>query len=360
MKTQALLSQYPMGDLSLKNRVVMAPMTRNRANDGNVPHDLNAKYYAQRASAGLIITEASQISPQGVGYPFTPGIHSSEQVEGWKKVTQAVHNKGGLIFLQLWHVGRISHPSYHDGELPVSASAIKADGQAFTLEGMKDFVVPRALDMDEIPGIVEDYKIGAKNAKAAGFDGVEIHGANGYLIDQFLEDCTNHRTDAYGGSVENRARFLFEILDAVLEVWDSKRVGLRLSPSGTFNSMGDSDPSKLFGYVIERLNSYELAYLHLLGPLAPIEDHPQLIEDVVGYYGKMYKGCRMVNGGYTRESGNQVITEGKAELVSYGKSFLANPDLPRRFEMHAELNMPDEATFYGGGAKGYTDYTTWE
>jgi N-ethylmaleimide reductase len=262
-----LFTPVQLGAYELPNRIVMAPLTRNRAGEGNVPHSLNVLYYQQRASAGLIITEASQISPQGIGYPATPGIHSTEQISGWQQVTQAVHQKGGRIFLQLWHVGRISHPSLQpDGALPVAPSAIQPQGDAMTYEGMQPFVTPRALELDEIAGIVDQYRQAAKNAQEAGFDGVEVHGANGYLLDQFLRDGSNHRADAYGGSVENRARLLLEVTQAVVDVWGADRVGVRLSPSSTFNDMDDSDPRATFGYAIQALNALNLAYLHLLEP----------------------------------------------------------------------------------------------
>ncbi len=246
MSKQPLLETFRLGDLNLKNRMVMAPMTRNRAGEGNVQREMNATYYRQRSSAGLIVTEASQVAPHGQGYPYTPGIHNPEQVEGWKKVTQAVHEEEGKIFLQLWHVGRISHPDFHQGKLPLAPSALKPEGQVYTFEGLKDFVTPRALETREIPDMIADYRNGARLAREAGFDGVEIHGANGYLIDQFLQDISNKRTDMYGGSIENRTRFLLEVVQAILEEWPSNRVGLRLSPSGEFNTMGDSHSRELF------------------------------------------------------------------------------------------------------------------
>jgi N-ethylmaleimide reductase len=356
MTKNRLLSTFSITDLDLKNRMVMAPMTRNRAGEGNVPTDLMANYYEQRSGAGLIITEASQISPQGMGYPATPGIYSQEQVRGWKKVTDKVHNAGGKIFIQLWHVGRISHPDFHEGDLPVAPSAIKPAGQAFTYEGLKDFVEPRELELSEVKDIVEDFKNAAKNAMEAGFDGIEIHAANGYLIDQFLVDKTNHRKDKYGGSIENRARFLFEVVDAVSEVWSNDRVGVRLSPSGLFNDMGDSNPTEIFKYVIEKLNAYKLSYLHLIEPLMPVDEHPQLLKDVSSYYGKLYNGVRMINGGFTKDSGNNAIENGVTELVSFGVPYLANPDLEKRFEVNAELNTANQETFYGGTEVGYTDY----
>ncbi|WP_026731708.1 alkene reductase [Fischerella sp. PCC 9605] len=355
-----LLSSYKMDDLELPNRIVMAPLTRNRAGEGNVPHELNAEYYAQRASAGLIITEATQVSPQGQGYPYTPGIHSPEQVAGWRLVTDAVHQQGGRIFLQLWHVGRISHPDLQpDGALPVAPSAITPKGEAATYEGMKPFVTPRALETSEIPGIVEQYRQGAENALAAGFDGVEIHGANGYLIDQFLRDGTNQRTDEYGGSIENRTRFLVEVTEAVTGVWSAKRVGVRLSPSGTFNDMHDSNPLETFGYAAQALNQFDLAYLHIYEATEADIRHGAIVVPT-SHIRQRYKGTLMVNGDYTLEKGNAVLATGEADLVSFGKLFIANPDLPRRFALNAPLNQPDPSTFYGGGEKGYTDYPTLE
>jgi N-ethylmaleimide reductase len=340
----------------------MAPLTRNRASEGNVPTELNATYYAQRASAGLIVTEASQISPQGIGYPATPGIHSAEQVEGWKKVAQAVHDKGGRIFLQLWHVGRISHPSLQpNGELPVAPSAIAPQGMASTYTGEQPFVTPRALELSEIPGIVEDYRNGAENALTAGFDGVEVHGANGYLIDQFLQDGSNQRTDEYGGSIENRARLLMEVLEAVIGVWGSDRVGLRLSPTGTFNDMHDSDPAALFSYVVKELNQFNLAYLHLIEPRWENPEVRDKSKDLgAHFFRSIYEGKIVSAGGYTRETGNAVLEAGDADLIAYGRWFISNPDLPKRFELNADLNSYDRNTFYGGDGKGYTDYPVLE
>lgn len=357
-----LLSPVQLGPYTLPNRLVMAPLTRNRAGDGNVPRELNATYYTQRASAGLIITEATQISPDGQGYPCTPGIHSSEQIEGWRLVTDAVHAKGGHIFLQLWHVGRISHPSLQPGgALPVAPSAIAAEGEASTFSGPQPYVTPRALETAEIAGIVENYRLAAQNAKAAGFDGVEIHGANGYLIDQFLEDGTNHRTDNYGGSIENRARFLMEIVEAVTSVWDANKVGVRLSPAGTFNSMSDSNPKALFSYVAETLNRYGLAYLHLVEPRADesysSQEEPELS---CKYFRSIYKGTIISAGGYDRELAEETIAAGNADLIAFGRFYIANPDLAKRFALNAPLNPYDRFTFYGGDEKGYTDYPTLE
>ncbi|MGH8651822.1 MAG: alkene reductase [Gammaproteobacteria bacterium] len=353
-----LFTPLRLGPYVVPNRVVMAPLTRNRAGPGNVPQAMNARYYAQRASAGLIITEATQISPQGVGYPDTPGIHNAAQVAGWRNVTQAVHQRGGRIFLQLWHVGRISHPSLQpDGALPVAPSAIKPAGEAYTYEGLKPFVTPRALDIAEIPGIVDQYRTAAHYALAAGFDGVEIHAANGYLIDQFLRDGTNHRTDRYGGSVENRARFLFEAVEAVIGVWGPGRVGVRLSPLSAFNDMVDSNPEALFGYVAERLGDYPLADLHVIETEEEHDVQPAAGLDF-GRLRRRYRGLYMANGGYAYERATAALRADSADLVSFGRLFLANPDLPERFCRNAPLNTPDPATFYEGDARGYTDYPT--
>ncbi len=354
-----LFSPYKLGNLELPNRMVMAPLTRNRAGEGNVPGTLNVTYYVQRASAGLIIAEATQVSPQGLGYPSTPGIHSPEQVAGWKLVTDAVHQHGGRIFLQLWHVGRISHPDLQpDGALPVAPSAIAPKGQAATYEGMKPFVTPRALETSEIPEIVEQYRQGAENALAAGFDGVEIHAANGYLLDQFLRDGTNERTDEYGGSLENRTRLLLEVTEAVTGVWGAERVGVRLSPSGTFNDMHDSDPLATFGYTTEALNRFGLAYLHIIEVNEADLRHGGT-EVPTRHLRDRFTGTLMVNGGYDRDRGNAVLANGEADLVSFGTLFLANPDLPQRFALNVPLNQPDIASFYGGSEKGYTDYPFW-
>ncbi|OLP15551.1 alkene reductase [Leptolyngbya sp. 'hensonii'] len=349
-----LHSSVKLGPYELPNRIVMAPLTRNRAAVGNVPHDLNVTYYSQRASAGLIVTEATQISPQGMGYPATPGIHSAEQVAGWRMVTEAVHALGGHIFLQLWHVGRISHPSLQpDGALPVAPSPIAPAGMASTYSGEQPFVTPRALTLEEIPGIIEDYRKAAQNALEAGFDGVEVHGANGYLLDQFLQDNTNHRTDAYGGSIPNRTRLLLEVLAAVTGVWGADRVGLRLSPSGTFNSMGDSNRQELFTYVVEQLNPLGLAYLHLVEPRADMNPPVQL---GAAYFRPIYQGTLISAGGYDRDLANQTLAAGEADLIAFGRLYIANPDLVERLAHNAELNPYDRNTFYGGGEQGYTDY----
>ncbi|WP_263351412.1 alkene reductase [Acidicapsa acidisoli] len=361
-----LFSPLKVGDLHLSHRVVLAPLTRLRSTQpGDIPNHLNAEYYSQRTSPGaLMISEATQISRQGKGYPAAPGIHSAEQVEGWKLVTEAVHAKGGFIFLQLWHVGRASHTSLHpETGLPVSASAIvTADGsKAFTADFQQvPFETPRPLETSELPGIVADYRRAAENAKAAGFDGVEVHSANGYLLDQFLEDKTNHRTDAYGDSIENRARLLFEVVDAVVEVWGKARVGVRLSPYGKFGDMGDSNPVALFSYVLQQLSAREIAYAHLVEPRvgaagagAPIDDSQPRTSHI---FRKAFAGVLISAGGYTAKTAEETIAESYADAVAFGRLFIANPDLPERFRRNTELNTPDRSSFYGGSEKGYTDY----
>lgn len=348
MSTPSLFEPTKIGTVEIANRIVMAPMTRNRAGPGDVPQALNAEYYAQRAGAGLILTEASQISPQGKGYPGTPGIYSAEQIAGWRLVTDAVHRNGGKIFLQLWHVGRISHPSLQpNGQLPVAPSALKPAGDAFTETGLQPFVEPRALDIAEVPGIVADYRQGAINAREAGFDGVEIHGANGYLLDQFLRDGANKRTDAYGGPIENRARLLLEVVSAVTEAIGADRTGLRLSPVNPFNDMRDSDPQTTFDYVATQLSGRGLAYLHVYQAGDPF-DWLRLR--------RAFGGTFIVNGGYDRAKAEAALESGLADLVAFGVPFLANPDLVERLKRNAPLNAPNPATFYGGGAEGYTDY----
>lgn len=346
-----LLSPAQVGKLSLNNHMVMAPMTRSRAGAGDVASALMAEYYSQRASAGLIITEGSQVSAQGKGYLRTPGIFTPEQIAGWKQVTEAVHAKGGQIFLQLWHVGRLSHPLVQaDGAQPVAPSAIKADGEIYTAEGLKPYELPRALELDEIPGVVADFSQAARNAKLAGFDGVEIHGANGYLIDQFLRDGTNKRTDAYGGSVENRARLLKEVVEAVIEVFGASRVGVRLSPIFSYFSMSDSNPQATFEHAAGMLSRYGLAYLHIVEAGEGPFDFRALK--------RRFNGPYIANGGYSAERAATAISQGDADLVAFGTPFLANPDLVERFKHGHALNAPDAATFYQGDERGYIDYPT--
>jgi N-ethylmaleimide reductase len=351
-----LFSPYRLGDLELSNRLVMSPMTRSRALDGNVPSSFAATYYAQRASAGLIITEATQVSPQGVGYIRTPGIHSAEQVAGWTTVTDAVHRAGGKIFAQLWHVGRVSHSDFHDGELPVAPSALPVEGEAFTTRGRTKLVTPRALETSEIPGIVAQFRTAAENAKAAGFDGVELHGANGYLLDQFLRDGSNRRTDAYGGSFRNRARFPLDVTEAVIGVWGPRRVGYKLSPYFSGYSMSDSNPIETFSFIASELSRRGLLYLHVTEPVAGAAAAPAGTARATPILRDTFDGALIVNGGYDAGSGTAAIARGEADLVAYGVPFLANPDLPARYWRNAPLNSPDQATFYAGEEKGYIDY----
>lgn len=356
MSTPTLFETYDLGPHRLKNRIVMAPMTRNRAGQGNVPTSLIGLHYRQRASAGLIITEGSQVTPEGQGYPNTPGIHSAEQVAGWKQVTDAVHAEGGHIFLQLWHVGRISHSLYQPGRaLPVAPSAIAPRGQIYTSEGMKPYETPRALSTEEVAAVVEQYRNGAKHAHAAGFDGVEVHGANGYLIDQFLQDGSNQRTDRYGGSAENRARFLLEVVQAVTDVWGPDRVGVRLSPNGSFNDMSDSNPAVTFGYAIAALDKLGVVYLHLRTGTANDARHGRAPVPIAQFR-PLFHRTLILNDGFDRASGDAALAEGLADLVAFGSSFISNPDLPLRLKLGAPLASPDVSTFYSGGEKGYVDY----
>ncbi|WP_118184475.1 alkene reductase [Paraburkholderia phosphatilytica] len=347
-----LFDPIQIGDLTLPNRVFMAPLTRQRAGDIRVPNALMAKYYAERASAGLILSEATSVTPQGVGYAATPGIWSDEQVEGWKLVTEAVHAQGGRIFLQLWHVGRISDPMFLDGEVPVAPSAIAAGGHVSLVRPQRPFVTPRALDLDELPGIVAAYRHGAENAKKAGFDGVEVHGANGYLLDQFLQDSTNQRTDAYGGPIENRARLLLEVVDACIDVWGADRVGVHLAPRGDAHTMGDSDPAATFGYVARELGTRKIAFIAAREALGDNRLGPQLKQAFGGVY--------IANEKFTKDSAQQVLDASEADAVAWGQLFIANPDLPRRFAIDATLNTPNPSTYYAEGETGYTDYPSLE
>jgi N-ethylmaleimide reductase len=347
---EPLLSPYHLGGLRLGNRMVLSPMTRSRALAGNVPNPLAPQYYVQRASAGLQVTEGTQVSPQGVGYIRTPGIHSAEQVAGWKRVTDAVHAAGGTIFAQLWHVGRVSHSDFHAGELPVAPSALPVEGEAFTQNGRVKIPTPRALAAHEIPGIVEQFRKAAGNAKAAGFDGVELHGANGYLLDQFLRNGANQRTDEYGGTIRNRARLPLEVATAVIDVWGAERVGYKVSPAFSGYSMSDSNPAETFTCLATQLSALHLGYLHVTERVEPGRERvTPLLRDV-------FNGTLIVNGGYDATSGNVAIANGEADLVAFGVPFLANPDLPRRYREHAPLNTADQATFYAGEEKGYIDY----
>jgi 2,4-dienoyl-CoA reductase-like NADH-dependent reductase (Old Yellow Enzyme family) len=343
-----LLDPLVLGDWRLPNRVVLAPLTRTRASAGRVPNIMMAEYYRQRAGAGLMLTEATSVTPMGVGYPDTPGIWSREQVEGWKLVTRAVHDAGGRILLQLWHVGRVSDPSYLGGELPVAPSAIAPAGHPSLLRPIRPFVTPRALEPEEIPTVVAAFRRGAENAQRAGFDGVEIHGANGYLLDQFLQDSTNQRTDRYGGSIENRAQLILEVTDAVASVWGARRVGMHLAPRGDVYSMGDSNPAATFSYVAEQLGKRGIAFIAVRESVGPGRLGPELKRKFAATY--------IANEGFSFETANQSIAAGEADAVAFGKLFIANPDLPKRFALGAPLNTPDPSTFYSSGPHGYTDY----
>lgn len=344
----SLFDPVQLGSVTLPNRVVMAPLTRSRASSGRIPNDLMRSYYAQRATAGLILSEATSVSPQGVGYADTPGIWTTAQVEGWKLITQAVHNKGGKIFLQLWHVGRVSDPEFLNGEIPVAPSAIACDGPVRLLRPERPHPVPRALHIEEIPAIVSDFAVGARNAWEAGFDGVEVHAANGYLIDQFLHDGSNRRIDEYGGSIPNRARLLLQVVDACMSVWGAGRVGVHLSPRGDAHSVSDSNPRALFGHVARELGERGLAFLFIRESFGPDSLAPEMKQ--------LFGGAVIVNEGYDASSGQQALSEGRADAVAFGKDFIANPDLVTRLQTDAPLNEWDASTFYSDGARGYTDY----
>jgi 2,4-dienoyl-CoA reductase-like NADH-dependent reductase (Old Yellow Enzyme family) len=344
-----LFDPLTVGDLVLPNRIVMAPLTRCRAGASRVPNDLMVEYYRQRASAGLIVTEATIVSAMGAGYAGTPGIWSSEQVAGWQRVTQAVHAAGGRIFLQLWHVGRISHPMFLDGKLPLAPSAIGPAGTVSQVRPKTPYVAPRALERSEIPAVIEEFRRGAGNAQLAGFDGVELHGANGYLLDQFLQDKTNRRTDDYGGSIENRARFMLEAVDAAISVWGRGRVGVHLAPRCDAHDMGDSDPAATFGFVARELGRRKVAFLCAREHVAADSLGPGLRAAFGGVY--------VANEGFTRESAAQILAAGQADAVAFGKLFISNPDLPQRLRRDSPLSPWNAATFYSGGAAGYTDYS---
>jgi 2,4-dienoyl-CoA reductase-like NADH-dependent reductase (Old Yellow Enzyme family) len=344
-----LFDPLKVGALELPNRIIMAPLTRARAGgEGRVPNDLMVEYYTQRASAGLILSEATSVTPMGVGYADTPGIWSDEQVEGWKKVTAAVHGAGGRIVLQLWHVGRISDPRFLNGELPVAPSSIKPAGHVSLVRPVKDYETPRALSLEEIPQVVAAYRKGAENAKKAGFDGVEIHGANGYLLDQFLQDKTNQRSDAYGGSIENRARLMLEVTDACIEVWGADRVGMHLAPRRDAHDMGDSTPLETFGYVARELGKRKIAFICAREAIGPDSLGPQLKE--------IFGGVYIANEKMSKEAAEALLSAGKADAVAWGVWFIANPDLPARLKQNAPLNEPRPATFYAPTPEGYIDY----
>jgi N-ethylmaleimide reductase len=359
MSKQYLLTTYNK-NINLNNRVVMAPMTRSRAdNEGRVPtDDLQGLYYEQRASAGLIITEGSQVSADAVGYINTPGIYSDEQLEGWKNVTKRVHDKGGKIFIQLWHVGRMSHPDFHNGALPLSASAINPNDKSYTPEGFKDTVTPKEMTIEDIKTTVRDFRNAAANSVKAGFDGVEIHSSNGYLFHQFFNGTSNKRTDNYGGSIENKARFFFEVLDAIKEVIPQEKIGARFNPSlhGLFGMTMDEDTIPTFEYIIKKLNDYNLAYVHLSEPFTDVSEIPYAVSEIAKHFRPLYNGTLMINTDFDQDKGNKIIEEGHADLVAYGKLYISNPDLAERLENNLDLAEWDGDTFYTTGAKGYTDY----
>ena len=357
---QALLKPYNKNGLDLKNRVVMAPMTRSRADNPEFKptEDLHVAYYEQRASAGLIITEGAQVSEMAVGYVNTPGIYTKAQVEGWKKVTESVHKAGGKIFIQLWHVGRVSHPDFHHGNLPLSPSAINPNSKSFTPQGFKDTVTPKEMTLEDIKTTINDFRQAAKNAVEAGFDGVEIHSSNGYLFHQFFNKCSNTRTDSYGGSIENRSRFFFEVLDAVKKEIPEQKIGARFNPS-MHNMSGifvDEETIPTFDHIIKKLNDYQLAYVHLSEPFTDVSEVPFAVKEIAKHFRPLYHGTIMINGGFTQETGNAVIERDEADLVAFGKLFISNPDLVERFENNLPLTKWDENTFYTPGKKGYLDY----
>lgn len=363
-RKEVMFTPVNLGSIQLKNRLVMAPLTRMRAIEGDVPNPLAQIYYAQRASAGLIITEATQISPLGRGYPATPGIYSLQQTAAWKEIVEAVHAKGGSIVAQLWHVGRISHSSLHPEQgLPEAPSAIAASGQTYGADWkLHDYEIPRAMSTEDIARLLKEFELAAQNAKTAGFDGIEIHAANGYLLDQFLQDGTNHRADQYGGSIENRIRLLDEVIETVSTVFPSDQIGVRLSPYGTFNDIEDSDPIALFTAVINKLNGYKLAYVHMIEPRSTSSGgNDQVYEDAPitsELFRAIYQGKFITAGGYDQAMGEQVLEEGLADAVAYGRLYISNPDLVERFQKKAPLSPYNRATFYGGEELGYTDYPT--
>ena len=358
-----LFQPLTMGNLTLPNRVLMSPLTRSRASQpGDIPNAMNVHYYQQRASAGLILSEATQVSPQGKGYAFTPGIHSQEQISGWEKITDAVHLAGGRIHMQLWHVGRISHTELQpDGQLPVAPSALKPEGAKTFISadsGMVDVLEPRALESHEMAGIVEQYRQGALNAQKAGFDGVEVHAANGYLLEQFIKSGSNHRTDEYGGSLENRLRLPLMVIEAVITVWGKDRVGVRIGPTGSFNGMHDDNPIETFTIFAKHLNDLGIAYLEVVEDSFQGNHASGRPEDIIDAIRAVYKGTYIANGAYTAKEARKRISEGRCDLVTFGRPFIANPDLPERLRQNAPLNGWDDSTFYGGDEHGYTDYPT--
>lgn len=362
-ENQPLLQSYQLGGITLKNRVIMAPMTRNRAdNPEHAPTKLHVDYYTQRSGAGLIITEGSQVSERAVGYINTPGIYTEAQVEGWRKVTEGVHKEGGKIFIQLWHCGRISHPKFHNGEKPIAPSAVNPNIKVFTPQGEEATVEPKAMTIPEIKETIQEFKKAAQNARDAGFDGIELHSSNGYLFHQFFNENANTRTDDYGGNIPNRARFFFEVIEAINEIWEENRIGIRLNPSlnGDFGIIAGPQTIPTFDYIVEKLNAYDLAYLHLSEPFTDVSNIDYLVKNIAKHYRPIYQGTLMINNGFDQDKGNKVIAEGLADLVSFGKLFISNPDLPAKFKKNAPVSKWDSTTFYTPGEKGYTDYPSLE
>lgn len=354
-----ILEPITIGNLTLSNRLAMAPMTRSRATANGIVQDITATYYAQRAGIGLLISEGINVSEQAIGSPYTPGLYTAEQTEAWKKITTAVHNAGGKIIAQLWHTGRVGHSADKGGQLPVAPSAIAIQGQKhFTSQGPKDYEVPHELSTAEVKLVINDYRQAAINAKEVGFDGVELHGAFGYLPNQFLVDGANQRSDEYGGSIENRSRFVLEVMQALVDVWGADRVGIKLSPTIPYNGMIDSNPEALFSYLVSELNKLPLLYLQLMQPLFPLDAFPTWPKDAVATFGPLFNKPIIANGGYNRDSAEATLQSGHAAMVSFGALALANPDLPKRFELNGPYNTPDRGSFYGGTEKGYTDYPT--
>lgn len=361
MENSVIFNSYHKNGLQLRNRIVMAPMTRSRSdNPENKATALTALYYKQRASAGLIITEGTFISPEGVGVIHVPGIYTEEQIAGWKLTTEAVHAENGVIFAQLWHTGAYSHPDLHQGKKPLAPSDVNPEQQVFTATGFKPTVAPQPMTIADIKRTVNDFKEGALHAFEAGFDGIELHAANGYLLQQFFSKNANLRTDEYGGSIENRARILFEILDAIKEVADIRKVAVRLNPSlnGIMGILVDDETIALYNYIVNRLQGYDLAYLHLIEPFTDVSGNPNAIQEVAKHFGPLYKGTIIINRGFNKDTANKVLSDGDADLVSFGVPFIANPDLVERYRTGAALNVPDQDTFYTPGEKGYTDYKT--
>lgn len=360
MSSLKLLEPFKLGDIELRNRIVMAPMTRSRAFIDNIPNEMAKTYYRQRSTAGLIISEGAQISEEGIGYLWTPGIYTQEQIDEWTKITDEVHKNNGRIFLQLWHCGRISHPELHNGRKPLAPSSITPKGRIYTSTGWQEFTEPQEMSFLDIKRTLKDFGTAAYNAKICNFDGVELHGAFGYLIEQFICSNTNKRTDVYGGSIENRLRFVYEALEEIINVWGENKVGIKLSPSNIANDILHENPVGIYSILIEKLNSFKLAYIHLLEPQSDLKELPDYLQNVAAYFRKIYNGTIISNGNHNKESGEKMLNENIADLISYGMYYISNPDLPSRFENNYPLVMPNRKTYYGGGAEGYIDYPEYQ